>query len=95
MRPFPVFLAFGRLILAVSVLLGVPVHAQSNPKNVVATERTRAELLAHAPEGLEPGKPVWVGLQLAHQPDWHSYWKNSGDSGLPTRLEWTDRKSVV
>lgn len=95
MRPFPVFLAFGRLILAVSVLLGVPVHAQSNPKNVVATERTRAELLAHAPEGLEPGKPVWVGLQLAHQPDWHSYWKNSGDSGLPTRLEWTLPPGVV
>ena len=27
----------------------------------------RAELLAHAPEGVGPGKPVWVGLQLAHQ----------------------------
>jgi thiol:disulfide interchange protein len=32
---------------------------------------------------------VWVGLQLAHQPHWHTYWKNSGDSGLPTQLTWT------
>ena len=46
--------------------------------------RVRAELMAHAPEGVAPGKPVWVGLQITHQPEWHTYWKNSGDSGLPT-----------
>ena len=45
--------------------------------------------MAHAPQGVGPGKQVWVGLQLAHKPDWHTYWKNSGDSGLPTVLEWT------
>ena len=55
---------------------------------VVTTEQVRAELLAWAPEGVEPGKPVWVGLQLSHSPEWHTYWKNSGDSGLPTMLEW-------
>ncbi len=56
---------------------------------VVSTDQVRAELLAWAPDGVEPGKPVWVGLQLAHIPEWHTYWKNSGDSGLPTQLEWT------
>jgi thiol:disulfide interchange protein/DsbC/DsbD-like thiol-disulfide interchange protein len=56
---------------------------------VVQTEQVRAELLAHAPEGAAPGKTVWVGLQLQHTPDWHTYWKNSGDSGLPTELQWT------
>lgn len=45
--------------------------------------------MAHAPEGVAPGKTIWVGLQLAHQPRWHTYWKNSGDSGLPTTLAWT------
>ncbi|MDO8770820.1 MAG: protein-disulfide reductase DsbD family protein [Burkholderiaceae bacterium] len=76
-------------LLMLLILLGVGVaSAQPGGKSVVVTERTRAELLAYAPEGVEPGKPVWVGLQLAHQPDWHSYWKNSGDSGLPTKLEW-------
>jgi thiol:disulfide interchange protein DsbD len=55
---------------------------------VVSTAQVRAELLAWAPEGVEPGKPVWLGLQLTHQPQWHTYWKNSGDSGLPTQLDW-------
>ena len=53
---------------------------------VVTTPHVRAELIAHAPEGVAPGAPVWVGLQITHQPEWHTYWKNAGDSGLPTEL---------
>ena len=74
--------------LALAALLPLAAAAQSPAKAVVTTERVRAELLAHAPEGVQPGKPVWVGLQLAHAPEWHTYWKNSGDSGLPTQLDW-------
>ncbi|MDB5897094.1 MAG: thiol:disulfide reductase (thiol:disulfide interchange protein)-like protein, partial [Ramlibacter sp.] len=74
--------------VAIAALLPPAASAQAG-KSVVTTERVRAELLAHAPEGLEAGKPVWVGLQLAHQPEWHTYWKNPGDSGLPTQLAWT------
>jgi thiol:disulfide interchange protein DsbD len=56
---------------------------------VVTTPQVRAELLAYAPDGVGPGKTVWLGLQLTHQPQWHTYWKNAGDSGLPTTLQWT------
>jgi len=66
---------------------GITNNAVKGP--VFSTEQVRAELLAWAPEGIEAGKPVWLGLQLAHQPEWHTYWKNPGDSGLPTLLEWT------
>lgn len=76
------------LLLACSAL-AMRAEAQPLPRSVVTTERVRAELLAYAPDGVEPGKAVWVGLQLAHQPEWHTYWKNSGDSGLPTQLQWT------
>lgn len=68
--------------------------SKATPSAVVNTDQVRAELLAWAPDGVEAGKPVWVGLQLAHIPEWHTYWKNSGDSGLPTLLEWTLPASV-
>lgn len=55
---------------------------------VLRTEQVRAELLLHAPQGVAPGRTVWLGLQLEHAPDWHSYWKNPGDSGLATELQW-------
>jgi thiol:disulfide interchange protein DsbD len=80
--------------LAAFLALPAAALAQGGPKSVVSTERVRAELMAHAPEGVAPGKSVWVGLQVAHQPEWHTYWKNSGDSGLPTQLQWTLPKGV-
>lgn len=57
--------------------------------SVVTTSEVRAELMVHAPQGVAPGQPIWVGLNIKHQPEWHTYWKNSGDSGLPTELRWT------
>ncbi len=79
------------VLLVAATLLPAAATAQAAPGTsaIVTTEQVRAELLGHAPEGVETGKTVWVGLQLAHQPDWHTYWKNSGDSGLPTVLQWT------
>jgi thiol:disulfide interchange protein len=78
-----------RLLLATCLTVIAGQAAAQSAAAVVTTERVRAELLVHAPQGVEPGKPVWLGLQLAHQPEWHTYWKNSGDSGLPTQLAWT------
>lgn len=54
-----------------------------------STEQVKAELLLYAPEPIQAGSRFWVGLQLRHAPHWHTYWKNSGDSGLPTELIWT------
>ena len=87
--------ALSAALVAASFVLSGAAFAQAGAKTVVTSERVRAELMAHAPDGLEPGKQVWVGLQLAHQPQWHTYWKNSGDSGLPTQLQWTLPPGVV
>lgn len=57
--------------------------------SVVTTPYVRAELVAHAPQGVASGQPLWLGLSITHQPEWHTYWKNPGDSGLPTDLAWT------
>ena len=53
-----------------------------------STPQVRAELTWQAPEGLGAGRAAHLGLLLQHQKDWHTYWLNPGDSGLPTALEW-------
>jgi thiol:disulfide interchange protein len=83
------FFAFALLLLV--TLTQTAAHAADlfDPKTtpVVKTEHVRAELLVHAPQGVQPGTKFWVGLSLEHAPHWHTYWKNSGDSGLPTTME--------
>jgi thiol:disulfide interchange protein DsbD len=54
---------------------------------VVKTEHVEAQLVAEK-SGAQPGKPALVGLRLRMEPHWHTYWKNPGDSGLPTKIEW-------
>src|SRR3984893_6806966 len=50
-------------------------------------ELVKAELLADT-SAVVPGKPFTVGLLLRMAPGWHTYWKFSGDAGLPTELKW-------
>jgi len=54
---------------------------------VVKTEHVEAELIAEK-AAFQTGKPATVGLKLRMEPQWHTYWKNPGDSGLPTKIEW-------
>ncbi|HET8747025.1 MAG TPA: thioredoxin family protein [Ramlibacter sp.] len=83
-------MTFSRLFATFALAAVLPaVSLAQADKAVVNTDHVRAELLAHAPEGLEAGKQVWVGLRITHQPEWHTYWKNPGDSGLPTVLTWS------
>jgi thiol:disulfide interchange protein DsbD len=74
---------------AACVAAASTVAAWAQPTAEVKTPQVRAELVAHAPEGVAPGKPLWLGLKIEHAPHWHTYWKNPGDSGLPTTLNWT------
>jgi thiol:disulfide interchange protein DsbD len=69
--------------LAISLLLALAAHAAP-----VKTEHVEAELFAE-PVAARPGKPALVGLRLRMAEHWHTYWKNPGDSGLPTRIKWT------
>ena len=38
-------------------------------------------------DAVVPGQPFRVGVWIRVPEGWHIYWKNSGESGLPTRLE--------
>lgn len=53
----------------------------------VRTAEVEVELVAEATP-LHPGEN-WIALRMRPQPGWHVYWRNPGDSGIPTQLEWT------
>ncbi len=39
--------------------------------------------------GIAPGETIHVALRQQIQKGWHTYWRNSGDSGEPTQIKWT------
>ena len=75
---------FPRFLPALGIALALPLHAAP----VVKTEHVEAQLLSER-AAVQPGKAALVGLRLRMAPHWHTYWKNPGDSGLPTKIRWT------
>jgi DsbC/DsbD-like thiol-disulfide interchange protein/cytochrome c biogenesis protein CcdA len=53
----------------------------------IKTEHVEADLVA-ARTAAEPGGTLTVALRLRMIPHWHTYWRNPGDSGQPTQIEW-------
>src|SRR5512134_1383512 len=35
------------------------------------------------------GRTVTLALVMRPEPGWHGYWKNPGDAGVETSIEWT------
>src|SRR5512141_2261573 len=54
----------------------------------VQTDHVEAELIALR-TAIEPGKPLHAGLRLKMDNEWHTYWRNPGDTGLPTTIAWS------
>jgi thiol:disulfide interchange protein DsbD len=53
----------------------------------VVTDYVTAELISEN-ETIRGGESFWVALRLEMEEHWHTYWKNPGDSGLATTIEW-------
>ena len=88
-----------RLLFALSLLL-VPALALGGPSDdddptavfdAIGSEPegtpVTASLISEA-NAIEPGGSVWLGIHLVQEPGWHTYWKNSGDAGYQTTVEW-------
>ena len=76
-RPF--FLAVAAWLLATAV----PAAAQPVDSGHVVSELVAQT--ASAP----PGGTVYVALRQKIDRGWHTYWRNPGDAGEPTRIRWT------
>lgn len=78
---------FIRYIIAVLfVAMSGHVYAQG-VSALVRGEHVDAQLVAET-EAATAGESLWVALRLVHMEKWHTYWKNPGDAGKPTLINW-------
>ncbi len=81
-RSLPLLIA---LLPAVALPLAASPQAASSA--AVDTDQVTVQLLS-AMTSYVPGEPILLALRLQPKPHWHTYWRNPGDSGLETRIEW-------
>ena len=60
--------------------------AQTAPDRA-RTDQVEVRLLSDA-RTVAPGQTIYVALEQKIIPHWHTYWKNPGDSGTSTSIEW-------
>jgi thiol:disulfide interchange protein DsbD len=77
---------FGWRELSVAALGLLLAHSAAG-QTYKGQELVKPVLLADT-SAVVPGKPFNVGLLLRMAPGWHTYWKYSGDAGLPTEIKW-------
>ena len=77
-----------RLLSAVLIGLFVWCAALPAGAQVQRTERIAAELVPMS-QWAAPGSTAIVAVRQDIEPGWHTYWRNPGDSGGPTELDWT------
>ncbi len=75
------------LMIGLALVFGLftqAVQAQTTP---VTKAHTQVELVSQYLTIVE-GRSFYIGLRLTMEPEWHVYWRNPGDSGLPPKIKW-------
>ncbi len=72
-------------VMAMAFAIAAPVRALGA---AAIADPVAARLVAES-GSIAPGRTLWLGLHLDIAPGWHVYWRNPGDSGLPTEIAWT------
>ncbi len=69
---------FAPLFLLFIFLISLPAYAENNVKASLISENS----------AITTGKDIRLGVLLDAADGWHTYYKEPGDAGLPTKLNW-------
>lgn len=72
------------IILTLFISLHIPTGLLAEAQQ---SDYVKAQLISEI-QSIQPGQPFYVALRLEMNKHWHTYWKNPGDSGLPTEIKW-------
>ena len=81
------------LLLAMSSVAYVSsIQIRQAPSRVEAAEEQEPEhahgFLIADTKAVAAGKKFRLGVELKMDPQWHTYYRESGDAGMPTRITW-------
>jgi thiol:disulfide interchange protein/DsbC/DsbD-like thiol-disulfide interchange protein len=90
--PLPTPLTARPVLPLLALLLGLAVAGAPAALQAQIGEDTSPHSEARlVPEvtSIQPGTSFTVAVYFKMEPGWHNYWRNPGDSGLPTTIAWT------
>lgn len=70
--------------LTLSIFLTITSGLLAEPQQ---SDHVKAQIISEV-RSIQPGQSFCVALCLKMDEHWHTYWKNPGDSGLATKIEW-------
>ncbi len=70
------------------MLVAAPAFAANDPQDIPPSPIVKTALVVDAP-ATQNSNRVWVGVTFTMPEHWHIYYKDPGDSGIPTTMEWT------
>jgi thiol:disulfide interchange protein len=72
-------------VLLLFVWLAPGLHAAAKTKVSLLLSHTNAK----------PGETITAALRLVHDSGWHTYWRNPGDAGIATTIQWELPAGVI
>src|SRR5437867_3085239 len=69
------------------LLAGLTLAAQAKGAMPSGTDLVKATLVSDV-SSVKAGQPFTLGVLLKIEPGWHVYWKNPGESGMATSVQW-------
>lgn len=75
------------IVWLVVVILSVFFPAHAADRSGSSKQYIKLDLITQF-DRVAPGQELYLGVRVTLEEDWHIYWKNPGDTGLPTRVDW-------
>lgn len=75
------------VLLALTTLLLAAFVSTTQAAQVAHSANVEAQLIPEH-SSIAAGNKTTIALRLRMAPEWHTYWRNPGDSGLPTSISW-------
>ncbi len=88
---FGIYISVSRYLSTIVAAIALLVQTASN---AATTNATRVTLVLSA-SAAKPGDTITAAVRLEMSRGWHTYWKNSGASGIATSIKWELPKGVT